>query len=132
MRHIGAVAYKLALPAGSRIHDVVHVSQLKRHLPPTHQVSDDNAVFLLDSAVLLQPLEVVASRSIQRGGVAVAQLRVRWDASSPSTCTWEDAAALRRFFPDALAWGQASSQEGGHVMAQSLAHDKKTRVAVQK
>jgi hypothetical protein len=46
LKKIGAIAYKLALPIGSRIHDVVHVSQLKCHLPPQHQVSKMNFVIL--------------------------------------------------------------------------------------
>ena len=52
----GEVAYKLALPEGSRINDVVHVSQLKHHLPPQHQVSDANTLFLVDPNAVLHNL----------------------------------------------------------------------------
>ena len=117
LRRVGAVAYKLALPPGSRIHDVVHVSQLKRHLPPHQQVSDINTILLLDADAGLQPVEILATRSIQRGGVAVSQVRVAWTADKVPLVTWEDAAALRQAFPMALAWGQASSQGEGHVTA---------------
>lgn len=41
IQRIGKVAYKLEIPEDSRIHPVVHVSQLKKHVPATMTVSDD-------------------------------------------------------------------------------------------
>lgn len=37
---VGAVAYKLELPPSTNIHPVVHVSHLKKHVPPQTQVLD--------------------------------------------------------------------------------------------
>jgi hypothetical protein len=127
LRRVGEVAYKLELPTGSRIHDVVHVSQLKRHLPRTHQVSDLSSVILLDTTNMLQPLEILSARSIQHGGVAIPQVQVTWDTSTPPAMTWEDAFALHAMFPDALAWGQASSQGVGHVTAQHRPRSKRAK-----
>lgn len=78
------VAYKLALPAGSRIHDVFHVSLLKAFrgtppdttlpLPPVH-----------DGRVLLRPTEVLRSR-LNRG---VKEVLVRWMGAIPEEASWE-------------------------------------------
>jgi hypothetical protein len=78
LARVGAVAYKLDLPASSKIHNVVHVSQLKRHLPATQPVSDDLALLCLDDFALLQPQEVLARRLIQRGSAVVPRVLVRW------------------------------------------------------
>jgi hypothetical protein len=39
LQRVGEVAYKLELPTSSQVHPVIHVSQLKRHVPPNVPVS---------------------------------------------------------------------------------------------
>jgi hypothetical protein len=58
---------------------------------------------------------VLARRLIQRGGAVVPRVLVRWLGLPDSTVTWEDEDTLRRRFPAALSWGQASTQEGENV-----------------
>lgn len=40
-QRVGPVAYKLHLPQSSQMHSVIHVSQLKKAIPPGTQVSAD-------------------------------------------------------------------------------------------
>lgn len=58
---VGAVAYKLDLPDDCRIHPVVHVSQLKRQVPPTAVVTDDLSTIPVDPEAENTPVQVLES-----------------------------------------------------------------------
>jgi hypothetical protein len=62
IQKVGEVAYKLELPAHVQIHPMVHVSQLKKHIPPLTEVSDDLltvATYPREESLPLQVLEHV-------------------------------------------------------------------------
>lgn len=56
------MAYKLQLSESSQIHPVIHVSQLKKALPPNTTVSTDTDLHLLSSFQGLPSEQVLASR----------------------------------------------------------------------
>jgi hypothetical protein len=64
---VGEVAYKLDLPATSRIHPVLHVSQLKKQIPQHMQVSDDLTSVCTEPDKLIKPEKILSHRVIQRG-----------------------------------------------------------------
>lgn len=109
---IGEVAYKLQLPASSKIHPVFHVSQLKKVISPTSAVQP-NLPFQFSH--LQVPVQVLQSRVRQVGQKTVAQGLILWSDSTPAEATWEDLEPLRQQFPRAAAWGQAATQQGGDV-----------------
>jgi hypothetical protein len=107
------VAYRLDLPASSRIHPVIHVSQLKKMLGPQTEV----------------PFRILQHRLVRKGSSSVSQVLVHWSGTSEMLATWEDAEALRQHFPMAPGWGQAVLQEGGIVSGPTtspLGSDAKT------
>lgn len=109
---IAKVAYKLQLPAESKTHPVVHVSQLKKaigedvlveaDLPP------DNEVLHMEHV----PTALLAEKTVRTATGDKTQALVRWDKLPDSMATWEETTELRRRFPSSLAWGQAMSQGG--------------------
>jgi hypothetical protein len=121
LERIGAVAYRLKLPATAKVHDVFHVSQLKPFTVNYTPVFSE-----LPTAPNLQvatplPLEIVERRLVRKGNAATPQILVRW-AHMPENCTtWEDYYVLKTRYPDALIWEAetsmgARSEEGETVI----------------
>jgi hypothetical protein len=67
LEKVGLVAYKLALPPGSQIHDVFHVSLLRKHLGPVTPTSPDLPPVSVTSVVLPQPEVILDRRVIHKG-----------------------------------------------------------------
>jgi hypothetical protein len=109
---IGSVAYKLALPARSKVHPVFHVSLLKKvkgnhtllssPLPP----SDED----------LQEHEMILDRRRKNiGKRTIWQVLVKWRGWPAELATWEDEELLLPKLKNAKACGQAVIQELGNV-----------------
>jgi hypothetical protein len=112
LERIGLVAYRLALPETSRIHPIIHVSQLKKAIGAHIQVQP---VLPSPLDVLAVPSRVLQRRFRQQGPIAVSQVLVQWSGQPESLATWEDSEDLKRRFPYAPAWGQAGLQGEGNV-----------------
>ncbi|CAD6253096.1 unnamed protein product [Miscanthus lutarioriparius] len=115
LHRIGTVAYKLAVPEGSKIHPVVHVSQFKKHVAPLVLIEDDITAVPTDPAEVVHPIEFTDSRMVIKGASAVSQIQVRWSSLPSSLTTWEEVTDLRRRYPTSPAWGQAGFRGGGNV-----------------
>lgn len=87
LERIGTVAYRLSLPDSVQIHDVFHVSKLKRcfgnpehqHLPFPSTFQDTNPVFT--------PVAVLRSRTITYHGQTVRQFLIQWEHQSAADAT---------------------------------------------
>ena len=93
---VGKVAYQLELPVGAQIHDVFHVSLLKRAYGSDWQFQPLPSV--RDSAEVAEPM-AIERRMVKRGNQAAAQLLIHWKNSSPAEATWEFASEIRHRFP---------------------------------
>lgn len=117
LQKLGAVAYKLDLPATSQIHPVFHVSQLKPFTPNYTPVFTELPTLTDLSVQGTEPLQVLDRRMVKKGHKAIVQVLVRWKNLDPAATTWEDYTVLKHRFPEAVAWGQATPEAGGDVTA---------------
>lgn len=97
LQRIGAVAYKLQLPATSKIHPVIHVSQLKQALPPDVEVQRDDQLQLLTLDTAASPIQVLRTRYCQVGNSVIPFALTQWEYSPQSRATWENVNTLHHW-----------------------------------
>jgi hypothetical protein len=124
LERIGSVAYRLQLPTDCKIHPVIHVCQLKRHVPPSVRIEDDITQVPQDPTSEVLLVQFLSSRMCRRGASTVSHILVQWDALPASMATWEEAEDLKRRFPRCPAWGQAGFRGGGNVRSKGKAKRK--------
>jgi len=105
---VGAVAYRLDLPATTSIHPVFHVSQLKQAIGVGCSVSPALPAALESWQV---PEKILQRRIVSQE----AQILVKWSSLPEELATWENLESLRHRFPAAPAWGHSGSQGVGDV-----------------
>lgn len=96
---MGSAAYKLLLPDGCQLHDVFHVSQLKRHLGSCVVPSPDLPLVDEHGNIKVAPSAILQRRMIPRNNEPVIQWLIHWVNLPPEQATWEDAEFIRKVFP---------------------------------
>lgn len=85
---IWQAAYRLALPAGSAIHPVFHVSQLKAFVPDYTPVYSSLPVPVTLDAAAVQPEVILDWRLVKKGKVARVQALIKWTSLPVEHATW--------------------------------------------
>ena len=100
LERIGPVAYKLALPPSlSRIHNVFHVSVLRKYIPDISHVLDWKQLQIMDGQILLEPVLIMQNRTLNLRGREIRQVKVLWDPNDETSATWEDSEKMRTAHP---------------------------------
>jgi hypothetical protein len=97
----GKVAYQLELPLElSEIHDVFHVSQLKKCLvKPTQPVSYQDLDIGKDLTYPEQPMRILDTAERRTRNKTTQFYKVQWSNHSEDEATWERAEELRDKYP---------------------------------
>jgi len=99
---IGEVAYRLALPPRlSGIHDVFHVSMLKKYEPdPSHVLEWSELELEADASYGEKPIRVIDSREKTLRGKTIRLVRVLWNNFGSEESTWEREDEMREKHPE--------------------------------
>jgi hypothetical protein len=106
LKAVGKGSYQLLLPESAKIHDVFHVSQLKKHIGTRAIPHDKLPLVTPDGKVKIFPLAVLERRIVPGPSpdgdyeIPVPQWLVHWEYMTPTEATWEDAAFMQRAFPE--------------------------------
>jgi len=100
----GLVAYRLDLPANlSAIHNIFHVSQLKKCLRvPTKVVESDSIQLESDLTYREHPIKIIDRKDRVTRRTTNRFYKVQWSNHSENEATWEKEEFLRSKYPDFL------------------------------
>ncbi|KAL0546711.1 hypothetical protein IC582_016623 [Cucumis melo] len=99
---IGPVAYRLALPPSlSTVHDVFHVSMLRKYVPdPSHVVDYEPLEIDENLSYVEQPVEVLAREVKTLRNKQIPLVKVLWRNHRVEEATWEREDDMRSRYPE--------------------------------
>ncbi|KAE8707211.1 hypothetical protein F3Y22_tig00110386pilonHSYRG00027 [Hibiscus syriacus] len=91
LKRVGPVAYQLELPSElSRIHDVFHVSMLRRYRPdPGHIIQVEEVELRPDLSYEEEPIQILERDERVLRNRRIPMVKVQWSNRGPSEATWE-------------------------------------------
>ena len=101
IERIGPVAYRLELSPGlEKIHDVFHVSMLKKYMPDSSHILKSPPVQLREDLNFeLQPVQILDQQDKVLRRKIIPMVKVLWRSDRVEEVTWEPEAALRKQHP---------------------------------
>eukprot|EP00253_Pinus_taeda_P022817 PITA_22817 len=107
LARIGSVAYQLALPSHIWVHNVFHVSLLKKYVyDPKHIIIWQDIQAKLEGEILVEPLNILDWKEVLLQKRAITQVKVQWQHFGPHEATWEDAELMKRAYPGLFMAGR--------------------------
>ncbi|KAL0539895.1 hypothetical protein IC582_024116 [Cucumis melo] len=102
LERIGPVAYRLALPPSlSAVHDVFHVSMLRKYVPdPSHVVDYEPLEIDENLSYVEQPVEILAREVKTLRNKEIPLVKVLWRNHRIEEATWEREDVMRSRYPE--------------------------------
>jgi len=101
LQKVGPVAYCLALPPTLQgIHDVFHVSQLRRYIPdPLHVISFEPLQLKENLTYVEEPDRIIDRKDRVLRNRVIPFIKVLWRHHQAADATWEPESEMRQKYP---------------------------------
>ncbi|XP_072062817.1 uncharacterized protein [Arachis hypogaea] len=101
LKRIGPVAYRIALPPYlSNLHDVFHVSQLRKYTPDASHVLEPEPIQVREDLTLpVIPVRIDDTSVKRLRGREVSLVKVAWRRAGIEEHTWELESDMRKDYP---------------------------------
>ena len=96
IRKVGKVSYELELPKGSRVHNVFHVSRLKKSISQSVVPSIDLPPLDEEGKLVLVPEAILDTRERKLRNRIVKEYLVRWKDLLEEDSTWESEQVIQQ------------------------------------
>jgi hypothetical protein len=90
----------IALPASMSVHNVFHVSLLKKYILNVNHVIDWNVIWVeQEGAFQVHPVCILDQKIKQLQNRAIGLVKVQWTWYGPEDATWEHEDAMQTEYP---------------------------------
>ena len=87
---MGEVAYEVELPAASKIHNVFHVSSLKKVVGQQVTIQTELPELDEEGKLILEPKAILEVRTKKFHSRDIIKYLIKWKKLPPEDATWED------------------------------------------
>lgn len=101
LEKVGPVAYRIALPPHmSQIHNVFHVSMLRRYLSDPSHIIDYHQIVLTDELTYEEkPIRILDRQVKQLRNQEIPMVKVEWQEHYGTEATWEKEDDMQHQYP---------------------------------